>query len=73
MLPTQLAKVEFARRLRAARAAAGFDTACSLAQRIGIEQNRYTRYERAEVEPNLDTLRRLCAALGVSSSDLIGI
>jgi len=31
----------------------GFSLARQFARALGIEENRYTRYERAEVEPNL--------------------
>ena len=39
---------------------------------IGIEENRYTRYERAEVEPSLTVLLKICETLGVSPNDLLG-
>ena len=38
----------FARRLRELRVLSGYKTARSLARTIGIDENRYTRYERAE-------------------------
>lgn len=37
-----------------------------------IDENRYTRYERAEVEPDLDMIRRICATLSVTPNDLLG-
>lgn len=66
------ARLRFARRLRALRVPRGFRTARSLARTLEIDENRYTRYERAEVEPDLDMIRRICDALGVSPSDLLG-
>ncbi|MBS0244706.1 MAG: helix-turn-helix transcriptional regulator, partial [Proteobacteria bacterium] len=53
-----LARAEFARRLRELRIPRGFRTARSLARALEIDENRYTRYERAEVEPDLDMIRR---------------
>jgi len=37
-----------------------------------IEENRYTRYERAEVEPSLTVLLKICETLGVTPNDLLG-
>ncbi|MGH6815809.1 MAG: helix-turn-helix domain-containing protein [Hyphomicrobiaceae bacterium] len=62
---------EFARRLKALRIKRGFKTARSLAQALGIDENRYTRYERFEVEPDLTLLRRICDILGVTSNELL--
>lgn len=66
------ARLDFARRLRELRAARGFRTARSLARALDIDENRYTRYERAEVEPDLGMIRKICEALGVSAADLLG-
>lgn len=66
------ARTEFARRLRELRVPKGFRTARSLARALGIDENRYTRYERAEVEPDLEMIRRICLALGVSPNELLG-
>ena len=59
-------RLEFARRLRQLRAERGFDHARDFARALGIEENRYTRYERAEVEPSLTLIHRICVALRVS-------
>mgnify|MGYP000976138763 CR=1 FL=1 len=66
------ARHEFARRLRELRVPRGFRTARSLAQTLGIDENRYTRYERAEVEPSLDLIRKICDALRLTPNDLLG-
>lgn len=66
------ARGDFARRLREIRVPKGFRTARSLARALGIDENRYTRYERAEVEPDLEMIRRICVALGVTPNDLLG-
>ena len=66
------ARLEFARRLRELRIPKGFRTARSLARALSIDENRYTRYERAEVEPDLELLMRICEILGVTPNDLLG-
>lgn len=63
----------FARRLRELRVARGFKTARSLANALGIDENRYTRYERAEVEPDLGLIQRICETLGLSPNELFGV
>jgi transcriptional regulator with XRE-family HTH domain len=64
------ARLEFARRLRELRIPRGFRTARSLARSLDIDENRYTRYERAEVEPDLTMIRRICETLNVTPNDL---
>lgn len=66
------ARLEFARRLRDLRVPKGFRTARSLAKALGIDENRYTRYERAEVEPDLGLIRRICSVLRITPTDLLG-
>ncbi len=66
------ARLEFARRLRELRIPRGFRTARSLARSLDIDENRYTRYERAEVEPDLAMIRRICETLDVTPNDLLG-
>ncbi|MFZ4808148.1 MAG: helix-turn-helix domain-containing protein [Hyphomicrobiaceae bacterium] len=67
-----VARAVFARRLRELRVPRGYRTARSLARALGIDENRYTRYERAEVEPDLALLIRICEALSVTPNDLLG-
>jgi len=62
----------FASQLRHLRAQKGFATARAFAQALGIEENRYTRYERAEVEPSLTLIHKMCVTLQVSPNDLLG-
>ena len=69
--PRPNARLEFAVRLRELRAIKGFRTARSLARALDIDENRYTRYERAEVEPDLDLLMRICQVLGVTPNELL--
>lgn len=66
------ARLEFANHLKELRVARGFRTARSLARALMIDENRYTRYERAEVEPDLSLIRRICQALSVTPNDLLG-
>ena len=62
----------FAHRLKNLRAQRGFDRARYFAKSLGIEENRYTRYERAEVEPSLTLIHKMCETLGVSPNELLG-
>ena len=66
------ARRQFARRLRELRVIRGFKTARSLAVALAIDENRYTRYERAEVEPDIGLIQRICETLGSSPNDLFG-
>jgi len=65
-------RAAFARRLRELRIPRGFKTARRLAIALGIDENRYTRYERAEVEPDLSMLMRICDTLEISPNELFG-
>ncbi len=65
------ARNRFAQRLRAIRIPRGFKTARSFARALGIDENRYTRYERAEVEPDLQLLMRICELLKATPNDLL--
>lgn len=65
-------RIQFAARLKELREQRGFKTARSLARTLDIDENRYTRYERAEVEPDLSLLLRICQTLDVSADDLLG-
>jgi transcriptional regulator with XRE-family HTH domain len=61
-----------ATRLKALRAQRGFDRARYFARSLGIEENRYTRYERAEVEPSLTLIHKMCETLQVTPNELLG-
>jgi transcriptional regulator with XRE-family HTH domain len=61
----------FAKQLKALRIPRGYPTARSFAAALEIDENRYTRYERAEVEPDLSLLVKICTLLGVSPNDLL--
>ncbi len=68
-----LARLEFASRLRALRLQQGFRTARGFARTLNIDENRYTRYERAEVEPDLDLIQQICGVLNATPNDLLGV
>jgi transcriptional regulator with XRE-family HTH domain len=61
----------FAKRLRAARIAAGYETMADFADRLGMEADRYRRYEAAQREPDLATLAQIAAATGASLDALV--
>jgi transcriptional regulator with XRE-family HTH domain len=63
---------QFAQRLKSLRTQRGFDRARYFAKSLGIEENRYTRYERAEVEPSLTLIHKMCETLRVSPNELLG-
>lgn len=59
-------------RLRAAREAAGYRTQQSMADVLGISQQRYSNWENGGYLPNeVRLLRRLCAALDVTADYLL--
>jgi transcriptional regulator with XRE-family HTH domain len=62
----------FAATLKNLRIQRGFPRARYFAESLGIEENRYTRYERAEVEPSLTLLHKMCELLAVSPNELLG-
>src|SRR5262245_23531300 len=63
---------QFAKRLKTMRVQSGFERARYFAKALGIEENRYTRYERAEVEPSLTLIHKICEVLHVSPNELLG-
>jgi transcriptional regulator with XRE-family HTH domain len=66
-------RTAFARRLRELRIPRGYKTARKFAITLGIDENRYTRYERAEVEPDLTMLMRICETLRITPNELFGM
>src|SRR5262245_14774154 len=71
-VPAPAVRAEFAKRLRTLRAQRGYERARHFAKALGIEENRYTRYERAEVEPNLSLIFEICQKLAVTPNELMG-
>src|SRR5262245_35408988 len=75
VMPKTLApevRSQFAKRLKTMRAQGGFERARYFAKALGIEENRYTRYERAEVEPSLTLIHKMCEVLRVTPNELLG-
>ena len=65
-------RAAFAKRLREQRVQGGYARARSFAQALGIDENRYTRYERAEAEPDLTLIHKICETLRVTPDELFG-
>ena len=65
-------RLQFAKRLKEIRAQRGFPRARYFAKSLGIEENRYTRYERAEVEPSLSLIHKMCETLHITPNELMG-
>lgn len=62
---------DFGRTLRKLRTEADLNQA-ELADRAGITQSAVSQIEKGERAPSFDVLRRLAAALGVSTAELLG-
>ena len=67
------ARLAFATRLRERRLAAGYLRAAPFAAALGLEEYRYMRYERAEVEPSLALIQRLSEVLNTTPDELLGV
>jgi transcriptional regulator with XRE-family HTH domain len=63
---------EFPGSLQAARRGAGYASAREFARALGIHENRYSRYERGDAEPDLALLCKICTRLGKSPNELLG-
>ena len=63
----------FANRLRRLRQERGFAAARHFAQALGVPENRYTRYERGDSEPDLDDLYLFFEHLPASPNELFGV
>lgn len=63
----------FAGRLRRLRQERGYAAARHFAQALGIPENRYTRYERGDSEPDLDDLYLFFEHLPASPNELFGV
>ncbi len=64
--------IEFSRRLKELRIENGF-TQQSIAEKLGIKQQSYARYEIGSGEPSLQTLVYITKIFGVTSDYLLGI
>lgn len=61
----------FAIRLKQLRVLRGYRTARSFAQALEIDENRYTRWERGEVEPSVAMLGKMADMLNVPVDMLV--
>ena len=64
-------QVEFSQRLKMARAAANYETAAEGARALGEEEATYNRWERAETEPNITIIKKICKIYRVSADFLV--
>ena len=63
-------RLQFAKRLREARERRQYRA--RIRQDAWLDEEKYARYERAEVEVPVGLLKRMCALLGVSADELLG-
>ena len=66
-------KEKFVNRLRLLRQERGFAAARHFAMALGIPENRYSRYERGDSEPDIDTIYRIFERLPASPNELFGL
>lgn len=64
-------KKAFAKRLKAARKAAGYTSARAFADVLSVEENRYRHWERGSASPDLTMTCRICKALDMEPNDLL--
>ena len=64
-------RLAFGRRLATIREAAGYETATAFADALGLSIATYSRYERGETEPGMETLQKMQQLTGVSLDFLI--
>ena len=62
---------EFAKRLKTARAKAGYRHAKDFAEALGTEPHTYRYWERGQSAPDLTTLTRICLLLNVDANYLL--
>ena len=64
-------RAAFARRLEAARIAAGYATMRDFAEALGVQEARYRRWEAAETEPDIFNLVKIAKLSGASLDALL--
>jgi transcriptional regulator with XRE-family HTH domain len=69
--PSAEYRVAFARRLEAARVAAGYETMREFSKEIGVAEATYRRWEAAETEPNIFYLQKISKLTRVSLDTLV--
>ena len=61
----------FAERLRAARITSGYETQKDLAEKLGVEHERYRMWERGDREPDITNLVNIADTLKISLDFLL--
>ena len=69
--PDRQGSTTFAVRLKQLRVLRGFRTARAFAQALEIDENRYTRWERGEVEPSVAMLGKMADVLNLPVDILV--
>lgn len=69
--PDRQGSTTFAVRLKQLRVLRGFRTARAFAQALEIDENRYTRWERGEVEPSVAMLAKMADVLNLPVDILV--
>ena len=64
-------RLDFSRRLKAARISAGYRSMKAFAEALGVEDETYRRWERGETEPGLARLRRISKMTSISLDILV--
>jgi transcriptional regulator with XRE-family HTH domain len=62
---------DFATALKQARYRAGFRTAKSFADALGIDADRYRHWERGSATPDIAMVSRICKLLDITPNDLL--
>lgn len=62
----------FGQRIKESRQAAGL-TQTQLAKLLSTTQSTIGKYEREELQPNVDTIVKLCRLLDISSDYMLGL
>jgi transcriptional regulator with XRE-family HTH domain len=62
---------QFSKRLRMLRAARGYPTAREFSRALQIKEDRYTRWERAETEPDISNILGICRVLDTDPNELL--
>lgn len=66
-----MARRTFAKRLKAMRIAAGYETAKTFADALDMQSGTYGKYERAEAEPSFECLLLICDLLRTTPDFLL--
>ena len=69
--PPPPARAQFAQRLAQAREQAGYEYRIEFARALGVEKETYNRWERAETEPDITSLRKISQIANVSLDFLL--